>query len=99
MLELHVHTRRPRHEAVADLRAALDRGGAWIVDYREFSNKSVCVNFECDGAKAVVAALRDVPGCVLAPVDDDERAGRGTLQITLLHDEPDEKTVIPAVPG
>jgi hypothetical protein len=108
-LELHVLTKRPRAEAVTQLKEALTAAGGWVTDYREFSNKTVCINLEieerhCGG---LLERLRNVEYVVepettrllelVAP--DGERMCAGTLCVTLMHDDPDEKTEIPAVPG
>jgi len=99
MLELHCHTRQPRHAILPLLRQALESAGAWVTDYREFSNKSVCVNFEFDAGQ--LPALRDslLPFGIGIP-SSAPYTGRGTLQVTLVDSSGhDEKSFIPAVPG
>jgi hypothetical protein len=108
-LELHVLTRQPRTEAVTRLKEALIGAGGWVTDYREFSNKTVCINVEIDERHCgeLLERLRQVE-CVLEEETvrrlegadpNRERTCVGALCVTLLHDDPDEKSVIPAVPG
>jgi hypothetical protein len=108
-LELHVVTRRLRHEIVPRLRDAIARAGGWITDYREFSNKSVCVNFEIEEIHCadLLGELLSA-GCAPQPEairileqaqNNGRRVYRGTLEVTLVHDEPDRKAHVPAVPG
>jgi hypothetical protein len=108
-LELHVVTRRPRHEIIPLLRDAILRAGGWVTGYREFSNKSVCVNFEieerqCAGLlrSMVAAGCAPQPGAVRALEQapaEGRRTRLGTLELTLLSDEPDRRDQVPAAPG
>jgi len=101
-------TKEPRTAAVAAARDALLRRGAFITDYREFSNVSVCIHFECEGAdlRSIAKALAGARfGLSAESVEalwasiPEERQVKGMLQLTFVHGEPDLKQTIPAVPG
>lgn len=109
-LQLHAVTRRPRAEIVPLLRDALVATGGWVTDYREFSNKTVCLMFELEeSARGALLARFCGAGCVLEPASAEQlespgssglaRTCQGTLVVTLVHEDPDESNVIPAVPG
>ena len=108
-LELHVLTKRRSYEILPSLKDAIVAAGGWVTGYREFSNRAVCVNFEIEErhCQDLFSRLRTT-GCVLDPrtiqslsevAPHGERTCMGTLQVTLLHDDPDQKTHIPAIPG
>lgn len=108
-LELHAVTLQARHEIMPAVRDAIHSAGGWVTGYQEFSNKSVCVQFEIDERRCLplLEALRTCAGtldpksvrCLEQAHADGDRTSMGTLQISLVHDGPDEKSVIPAVPG
>lgn len=109
-LELHVVTRQPRTAVVPLLRDALVSAGGWVTDYRQFSNKTVCLMFELEEtARAALLARLRAAGCVLEPAtvaqlespgaSGEPRTCQGTLVATLVHDNPDEHDSIPAIPG
>ncbi len=109
-LQLHAVTRRPRTEIVPLLRDALVSAGGWVTDYRQFSNKTVCLMFELEeSARGALLANFRGTGCVLEPAtlaqlespgsSSGPRTCQGTLVVTLVHEDPDEHAVIHAVPG
>ncbi len=111
-LRINAVTREDRNEMISRVKEAMTGSGAWIVDVKQFSNVSVCFNFEIPGHKAsrLRAALVDV-GLRLAPENDDSVSSirdqaesdhadlAGTLQITFIHNEPDLRIEVPAIPG
>jgi hypothetical protein len=48
-LRINAVTRAKRDEVIERVRAAITLGGGWIVDFKLFSNVSVCFNFEIPG--------------------------------------------------
>ena len=89
----------------------VDKCCGWIVDFQEFSNISICLHFEItashllDLPKCLINAdiqlsrqtevfFRQIP--LLKKIPEDIS---GTLQITFIHNEPDLRRHIPAVPG
>ena len=105
-LELHGFARGDRHSAVARIRFALTGGGACITAHQQFSNVSLCIGIEIDGARlpALASELR-AAGVALDARSEAALAAaapgewRGSLQITFVHDEPDLPVPPPAVPG
>jgi hypothetical protein len=110
-IHITTSTASERHATLLKGRAQLASAGAWITDFRQFSNVSVCIGFEIDGQfvstiessleKAGIAISRSS----LAELRQSATTARastivnGTVQITFFHSEPDLKTEIPAVPG
>lgn len=106
-LELHGFVRGDRLEAVARIRFALSGSGACIMEHQQFSNVSLCIQFEIetDRFAALEAALRSA-GVTLERRSAEALAAseppgewRGSLQVTFVHDEPDLVVTPPAVPG
>lgn len=117
ILRINASTRADRVEmtALAE-RAILDSGG-WILDFKQFSNVSVCINFEIpaknverlrQALKATDLRLTGESDDALAShsgpqdrprAESKEADVSGTLQITFIHDEPDLRRHIPAIPG
>ena len=50
-LQLNGITRGDRHEMISRVKEAILQGGGFIVDFRMFSNLSVCLNFEISAGK------------------------------------------------
>jgi hypothetical protein len=111
-LRINAVTREDRNEMISRVKEVMTASGAWVLDVKQFSNVSVCFNFEIPGRKA--ARLRDAlvdVGLRLVPESDDsvsticDQAGSepadvaGTLQITFIHNEPDLRIEVPAIPG
>jgi hypothetical protein len=104
---LQAITRRPRHEVTRAAERAIRGAGGWVTGFRQFSNAAVVLDVEVAPGRlaalygAVEAEgmrlrppLGDLP---LPPADQDEVAG--TLRIEFVHDEPDLRIDVPAVPG
>lgn len=45
-LRINGITRTDRHEMISRVKAAITERGGWILDFKLFSNVSVCINFE-----------------------------------------------------
>ena len=53
-------TRENRTEMIARVRDAFSAAGGWITDFHEFSNVSLCLNFEIPTQKSLNSAARCV---------------------------------------
>ena len=60
LLRLIAFTRETRTEMIARVREAFSASGGWITDFHEFSNVSLCLNFEIPSQKTreLCSALR-----------------------------------------
>ncbi|MHA7970116.1 hypothetical protein [Rhizobium sp. CAU 1783] len=106
ILMLSAVTRRERKDATSYVFDTINRLGGWIDDVQMYSNimNTVRLTLRADAYPALFAALSE-GGIVL---DDEVHGSSGsdpaaeqmaTLQITFIHDEPDLKREVPAVPG
>ena len=113
-LRLSGSTRADRHETVSRVRDAINASGGALLDFKMFSNVSICLNFEIPARH--VARLRSALGATPLRLDAesaallarfDEETGTdttaidlpGTLQITFIHDDPDLIIAVPPIPG
>ena len=115
LLRLNAFTRASRHQMIPLLREALLTSGADILDAHFFSNISLCINFELppQRTRQLQTALADInlqlsaesldllAAFIVAKRDDKEThlTVSGTLQITFIHNEPDLRIEVPAIPG
>jgi len=109
-LRINATTSEDRFALTAAVRDAVSAAGGWVTDFRQFSNVSVCVNFELE-SQHVQGLRQKLERCSLALTRESlqslEEAGRepsgaaliATLQVTFVHEEPDVLTPPPAVPG
>jgi hypothetical protein len=106
ILMLNAVTRRERKDATSFVFDTVNRLGGWIDDVQMYSNlmNTIRLTLAVGAYPALIAALReggiavDEPGTDLA--GNDPAAERmATLQITFIHDEPDMRRDVPAVPG
>lgn len=106
ILMLNAVTRRERKDATSFVFDTVNDLGGWIDDVQMYSNlmNTIRLTLAAGAYPALIAALReggiavDEPGTDLAGKDPaDERMA--TLQITFIHDEPDMRRDVPAVPG
>lgn len=105
-----------RHEMTRRLERAIASSCGSILDFRQFSNVSVCITFEIAPAKLdrLRGALAETRLRLSRESADSlseavEAARRGetagadelscTLAVTFVHDEPDLRIEVPAVPG
>jgi hypothetical protein len=99
---------------IARVRDAFIACGGWITDFHEFSNASLCLNFEIPTEKTseLCTALRatgldltqeNQPSAASSPHASTSDAAAsdsvGTLQITFIHNEPDLIISVPPIPG
>lgn len=106
---IEASTRRERKEATSLAFDCINRLGGWIDDSHMFSNIMTNIRFTIAAGRLgpLLAALGDE-----AITIEPEAAGRAaavppgaeneqscTLQLTFIHDEPDLRREIPAVPG
>jgi hypothetical protein len=106
-----------RSHMISALRDLINENGGWILDFKLFSNISICINFEIS-AKNVErlrmallennVQLSDESSALLMdfcnqldPSDElSEAPGvMGAIQVTFIHNEPDLRIEVPAIPG
>ncbi len=97
-LQLSGFTRDDRLSVTARLIEAIRSAGGWILDHHQFSNVSLCIHFELDGAcvPALVEAL-DGTGvrltrdsfATLAALPAPSGACACSIQVAFVNDEPD----------
>lgn len=110
VLRINASTRTDRNLITAHAKEAILQSGGWILDFKLFSNISICINFEIASARIeeLRATLNQIDLRVsrqsqealknfIDKQNDDDIAG--TLQITFIHDEPDLRRDVPAIPG
>jgi len=103
-------TRSNRDEVIARARTVITDSGGWILDVKLFSNVSINLSFEIPASR--IDSLRDALELIelhlsisslesIAQHRADEESGdiAGSLQITFIHDEPDLRIQVPAIPG
>jgi hypothetical protein len=88
---------------------AVDNAGGYIFDVKQFSNLAICYMIElpADGFARLREALIGLNIMMDPPSELELQLGSGSseaevmgsLRITFLHDEPDLRIEIPAVPG
>lgn len=107
-LQINATTTAERRAATDAVKNAVIHAGGWITGYTQFSNVSICLNFEIESR--LVAPLSEaltLSGVTLsasslsslreAASGGSERELPGTIQITFVHNEPDLR--LPAPPG
>lgn len=106
ILMLNAVTRRERKDATSFVFDTVNDLGGWIDDVQMYSNmmNTIRLTLAAGAYPALIAALREGGIAVDEPSEDlsspDPAAERmATLQLTFIHDEPDMKREVPAVPG
>ncbi|GLX66633.1 hypothetical protein [Paenibacillus glycanilyticus] len=101
-----------RHDAIDDAKQIITTSGGWVTDYRMFSNRSLCIQFEIEWEDAfrLYSAIQLTPMKLteetqtlleqLANQTNNSASSskkdiRGTLQVTMIHDEPDMIIEVP----
>jgi len=110
VLRLNAVTKESRNETIDRIKESLGACGAWITSVTSFSNMSICFNFEISGSS--IPQLRDalartqlqlstetINNFESLPLRNLRDEVSGSLQITLLNNEPDLKIPVPAIPG
>lgn len=107
---LNGFTRAERLASVSRMREAIVSSKGWIIDFSEFSNLSICLRFQAPGEswlsliKALRAAEIKFSGeseLVLAGIEMDLPEGmiECSLQVLFVHNEPDFRRKVLAIPG
>jgi hypothetical protein len=102
-------TREDRHSITTAASDAVDESGGWVLDFKQFSNLAICLTLELPPAGfiqlrrklAVLKVTMEQPTeeeISLTQVQD-EREISCSLRIGFIHDDPDIRIHIPAVPG
>lgn len=99
-------TRVERKAATSFVFDTVNRLGGWIDDTRMYSNLMNTIRLTLPaGAFAELVAVLGEAGIAVDPpegldaIRDPAAERMATLQLTFIHDEPDLKREIPAVPG
>jgi hypothetical protein len=115
-LRINASTREDRIEMTSRVARAIADMGGWVLDFKQFSNVSICINFEIPAKNIGKLHLSIEAMNLRLSRESDEslyRQGRldngpdavpgetvpGTLQITFIHDDPDLRRDVPAIPG
>lgn len=113
MLFLRINglTRENRHEILSRVKQAVSDGNGWITNFYQYSNLSVCINFEIE-LKNVAKLNQEIRKTNLLLSDETEKAIAeltlipesseevfGTIQIGFVHDEPDLRIECLPIPG
>jgi hypothetical protein len=100
-------TRMERHSATQLVRRAISDAGGWITDFRQFSNFAVVLDLEIATARlAELYAAIEATGIALSPPrselpmpTSEQGEMKGALRIEFIHDDPELRIKVPAVPG
>jgi hypothetical protein len=96
-------TQANRYEATTIAEEVLASLGGFILDHHLYSNVSTVLNVELqlDRIDELVdhLAKRGFTVSSSKHIESRAQAAQGTLQITFVHDEPDIRHEVPAVPG
>ena len=110
VLRLNAVTKGSRDETIGQVKELMSACGAWIISVTSFSNMSICFNFEITGSsipqlrealaktefQSSTETLNELESVALRNLTNDVA---GSLQVTLIHNEPDLKIPVPAIPG
>lgn len=107
LLQIQGITRAERHAVISQASDAVIACRGYILDYHQFSNLAVCFTIEIPPAK--LADLRThlaEMGVDLQPPSPEEltltaaaEEVAASLRIAFIHNEPDLRIEIPAIPG
>ncbi|TNE61836.1 MAG: hypothetical protein EP335_14165 [Alphaproteobacteria bacterium] len=103
-------TRKNRHEILSATDEAVSRAGGWVSGHSLFSNRAVTIQCMLDGedlppfrdlllAAGVTLDRESLDRITTAASDGQTGERRVAVNLTFLHDEPDLRHEIPAVPG
>lgn len=111
-LQLNASTQQERHAMTKLMCDRIQEADGWILDTHSFSNLSLCLHFELPPAQlSTLLDTLEADGLrwtsqSTARVQEWQTKRKpstelciGTLQVAFVHNEPDQKQVIPAVPG
>lgn len=101
-------TRSDRQAVTQAVEAAIRGAGAWVTDFRQFSNAAVVFEVEVPAGRltALHAAL-EATGLTVRPAREDlpaapdapEAGWPGTVRVEFVHGDPALRIPVPAVPG
>lgn len=110
LLHLNGFTRVERLKSVARLRESIVGSHGWVTDFHQFSNLSICLQFEIpiEHLPLLAESLLDAgvkfnsrSESVLYSLGPEMATGpiQCTLQVLFIHNEPDLRRKVLAVPG
>ena len=104
MFAIHALTSKNRLQVTQLVESALAGAGADILDFHQFSNISLTLTCEIRGDRIdLLVKLVEQSGCKVAKVQVPETLScdviTGFLVLTFIHNEPDLRVEVPAVPG
>lgn len=102
-------TSQDRHQVTSGVSKAVSSAGGYILDFKQFSNLSVCFNIELPPAgffklrkelDTIKVLLKPPTEMEMVASEKSEDADIPcSLQVLFFHEEPDLRIPIPAVPG
>lgn len=106
-IRLQGFTRVDRHDMIARLRDAFQKASADLTDFKMFSNTAISISFDVAGHR--LAELGEALAATQLSLDEesiatvvnnaDDEIVNGTLNVTFIHNEPDLRIPVPAIPG
>jgi hypothetical protein len=111
-LTLTAITRQDRYQALGDANSAISHAGGWLISHTLFSN--IAATLRCELPLSGLSIFRDsLDGAAirldhdsLHHIDSKSESGESPdtevpliLSITFLHNQPDLRQEVPAVPG
>ncbi|WP_049974705.1 hypothetical protein [Azospirillum sp. B4] len=112
ILTLSAITRRERHQATQAVIDAITDAGGWLADSTQFSNMAMALRFAVPAAGVVAWAGALAAAGVRLDTDSQARLAEcgasclspdaeipAALNLTFLHEEPDLRQAVPAIPG
>ncbi len=107
-IRLEGFTRIDRHTMLPRLRDAFQTGHADLIDFHMFSNTAISISFEVAGQSLI--ELKEALAASALSLDEEslEALARntgaddiinGNLNVTFIHDDPDLRIPVPAIPG
>ncbi|WP_296993925.1 hypothetical protein [Thalassospira sp. UBA1131] len=101
-------TRQDRHQVMELVQKAISAAHGWVEDSQFYSNKMTTIRFVISAGKCSEfcqtltesGLMVEMPnGFEPADANDPDSELTGTIQLTFIHDQPDLRQTIPAVPG
>ena len=101
-------TRQDRHQVIELVQKAISAARGWVEDSQFYSNKMTTIRFGISAGKCSEfcqtltesGLMVEMPnGFEPADANDLDSELVGTIQLTFIHDQPDLRQTIPAVPG
>jgi hypothetical protein len=102
-------TNEDRHRVTSAASDAVGDAGGYVLDYKQFSNLAICFTIElpATGFSKLRNKLAELKVILEPPTEKEIALGEetaeldiaGSLRIAFLHEEPDLRVPIPAVPG